>query len=265
LPFHFNTKIGVEPKLRFYSAVLKEWNGQRSDHPVIMDEITVVNKKYADSIVVKREDVEDDQYGNYGLAMEQLGIAAAQLPDQLIWPLLAKGDTTLCWDKQYFFDDDHPWVDATGKSASISNFQRGTSPMWILADLSQEVRKPIILQRRTPPEFVSRVRPDDPSVFDLDEYKYGVRMRIGVNFGLWQYCYASKAALTAANYKAAFAALEGMRKADGSPLGVRPTHLIVPPTLRDEAARLVQVPFETSLNTNPWANSAKLVVEPYFG
>jgi len=37
-----------------------------------------------------------------------MGESAATLADDLVWGLLPKGKTTLCYDGQNFFDSDHP-------------------------------------------------------------------------------------------------------------------------------------------------------------
>ncbi|MDI9348650.1 MAG: Mu-like prophage major head subunit gpT family protein [Candidatus Symbiobacter sp.] len=245
--------------------MLRPWKGQRASHDLKLGEITVENGKFQEKIVIPRDEVEDDQYQNYGMTMEALGIACAQMPDQQIFNLLKNGNSKLCFDKQYFFDNDHPWYDANGRLISISNFQDGpaTNPLWIVADLSQETRRPIIYQQRVPPEFIARTRPDDHHVFDFDEYVYGVRVRAGFSFGLWHYCYASRQTLNMANLRLAFAALEAMRSSNGSPLGVKPTHLVVPTSLREDAMRLVQVPFIDATTTNPWAKSLIPIIDPY--
>ena len=73
----------------------------------------------------------------------------------------------------------------------VSPYLAGTyANYWFVIDSSRAV-KPIILQERSdvPLEFQARENPDDPSVFDRDEYLYGARARYNVGFGLWQTCY----------------------------------------------------------------------------
>jgi hypothetical protein len=62
------------------------------------------------------------------------------------------------------------------------------------------------------------------------------------------------------NYAAAFAALEGMKGDYGRPLGIKPTHLIVPPSLREAAQRLINNAFDAAGASNPWVGTVKLEV-----
>jgi len=78
-------------------------------------------------------------------------------------------------------------------------------------------------------------RPDNEHVFKNDEYLYGVRARVNAGYGLWQLAFGSKADLTAANYAAARAAMMDFRADGERVLGVRPTTLVVPPSLEDRS------------------------------
>jgi len=50
--------------------------------------------------------------GLYGPLMEDLAIEAAYHPDELFFTALVNGETTACFDGQYFFDTDHAWGDS---------------------------------------------------------------------------------------------------------------------------------------------------------
>lgn len=52
----------------------------------------------------------------------------------------------------------------------------GQPATWYLADTSKTI-KPVVYQKRRAPEFVSRVAPNDPKVFDQKTYTYGVDYR----------------------------------------------------------------------------------------
>lgn len=56
---------------------------------------------------------------------------------------------------------------------------------WFLLDTG-EILKPLVYQLREPAEFTARERPDDPKVFDTDQYAYGVRARFSFGYMLWQ-------------------------------------------------------------------------------
>lgn len=64
---------------------------------------------------------------------------------------------------------------------------------WFLFDLSKAI-KPFVYQKRREPQFVSRDRPDDPKVFDLKKFTYGVDYRAGVGVSLPFLCYRSTGA-----------------------------------------------------------------------
>jgi phage major head subunit gpT-like protein len=61
---------------------------------------------------------------------------------------------------------------------------------WFLMDTSKAI-KPIIFQKRKPPEFTMLTNPDDQNVFMRKEYIYGVDCRDNAGYGLWQLAYGS--------------------------------------------------------------------------
>lgn len=64
---------------------------------------------------------------------------------------------------------------------------------FFLFDLSKAI-KPFIYQKRREPQFVSRDRPDDPKVFDLKKFTYGVDYRAGKGVSLPFLAYRSTGA-----------------------------------------------------------------------
>jgi hypothetical protein len=82
--------------------------------------------------------------------------------------------------------------------------------------------------------------PDDANVFHKKQFLYGVDGRCNVGFGFWQFAFASKQALDVAHFAAAFAAIEGMKGDYGRALGIKPTHLVVPPSLARSRAAVDQ-------------------------
>ncbi len=55
--------------------------------------------------------------------------------------------------------------------------------IWYLADLSKPA-KPFVYQPRVAPELVARFNPQDPAVFDLDNFIWGCRARYNVGYTL---------------------------------------------------------------------------------
>jgi phage major head subunit gpT-like protein len=58
---------------------------------------------------------------------------------------------------------------------------------WYLADLSKPI-KPFLFQTRVAPELVARFNPQDPQVFDLDEFIWGARARYNAGYTLPYLC-----------------------------------------------------------------------------
>lgn len=78
--------------------------------------------------------------------------------------------------------------------------------------------------------------------------------------------------LTYANYIAGIQTMGSWVGADGAPLAVRPTHLMVPPQLEGTAKLILESDFlagaaftatSNAPQTNVWKNSTKLIVNPY--
>jgi phage major head subunit gpT-like protein len=149
--------------------------------------------------------------------------------------------------------------DENGAAASVSNFQGGSGTAWYLMDLSRPV-KPLVYQKRADFAFTPLDKDDDANTFFNNQYIYGVRGRSNAGFGLWQLAYASKQDLTAANFRDARKALYAVKSDAGRPLGIRPTHLIVPPSLEEEAITILNAERAADGSTNICAGKAELVI-----
>lgn len=227
----------------------REWVGDRVIQGVKQHGYSIKNKKFEDTVGVPGDKMEDDQYGIYTPLMSQLGQDAREHPDELVWTLLKEGTTRECYDGQPFFDTDHPVLDASGNETSVSNFTDGTGEAWYLMDLNRVI-KPMILQMRKPYRFISLDEQRDENVVMRDEFLYGVDARLNVGFGLWQLAHASKQELTSANFNAVYAAMKGMKGDNGRPLNIRPSLLVVPPSLREQALEVVKAERKANGATN---------------
>jgi phage major head subunit gpT-like protein len=236
---------------------MKEWVGDRIVKDLSLFQYEIVNKNYESTVEVNRNDLEDDQIAVYTPMVQGLAQAAKQHPDTLIFELLQGGFATACYDGQYFFDTDHP----VG-STSVSNTGGGSGTDWYLLDLSRPI-KPLILQMRQKPKFTALDRPEDEHVFMRRMYRYGVDDRKNVGFGLWQLAYGSKDTLNATNYAAARAAMMAFKNDAMRPLGIMPTHLVVPPSLESAAREILEVDRLASGAGNPWYKTAKPIVTPF--
>ncbi len=243
---------------------LREWVGDRVVKDMAAQGYTVTNKLYEGTVGVRRTDIEDDNVGIYTPLFSEMGRAAKAHGDELVFGLLAAGETTLCYDGQNFFDTDHPVypnVDGSGTATLVANLQAGTGAPWYLLDTSRAL-KPLIFQERTTPELEAMTATGDEGVFVRDEYRYGIRYRCNAGFGFWQMAYKSKATLDAANFNAAMAAMQSLKADGGRPLGIKPTVLVVPPTLRADALALIESQ-QIAGSSNPNYRAVQVIVSPW--
>ncbi len=236
---------------------MHEWVGDRVIKDLSGFHYEIVNKSYESTIEVDRDDIQDDQIGVYTPMIQGLAQSAKVHPDILAFALLAAGFNTKCFDGQYFFDTDHEVA-----GASVSNTGGGSGTGWYLMDLSRPI-KPIILQMRKAPEFVAMDKPDDQNVFMRKKFIYGVDDRKNVGFGLWQLAYGSKQTLDATAYAAARAAMMSFTNDEGTPLGIKATHLVVPPTLESAGRTVLEAEKNANGSSNVWYHTAELVVVPW--
>ena len=244
---------------------LREWVGDRVVKDMAAHGYAISNKLFESTVGVKRTDIEDDNVGVYKPLFSEMGRASKAHPDELVFALLKAGGSTLCFDGQYFFDTDHPVyanVDGTGAVTTVSNATAGTGPAWYLLDCSRAI-KPVIFQQRIAPQFTEMTDDKDETVFMKDEYRYGVRARGNVGFGFWQMAHQSKAELTAENFNAAYTAMTSQKADGGRPLGIRPTLLVVPPSLRQQALNITKAELIGNGVTNTNAGLVDTLVTPW--
>lgn len=241
---------------------VREWIGDRLIQNLIEHDYSIKNKDWELTIGVERNHIRDDKLKQYAPMFEEMGRSTGALPDQLVFGLLKAGWATLCYDGQYFFDTDHPVIDADGKTVnSVANTDGGAGAPWFLM-CSNRVLKPVIYQLRQDWEFVSKDAPTDENVFSKKKFIYGADARANVGFGFWQMCWGSKQALTPANYEAARIAISSMKGDHGRPLGLMPDLLVVNPANEGAARRLLNSE-QIGGSDNEWRNTAKLLVSPW--
>lgn len=241
---------------------IREWVGDRLVHSLSASKYTLPNKLFELTVEVLRTKIEDDTYGLYSPIFQKMGADTARHPDEMLFGLLANGITERCYDGQFFFDTDHVGYDTGGNEISASNYVAGANPAWYLFDCSQPL-KPLIYQERMPFDFQALTDPKDENVFMRDKFVYGVRGRSNAGFGLWQLAYRSGEVLDANTFAAARAAMMTLRKSNGKPLGIMPTHLVVPPSLDAKARQLINAELINGGESNIWAKSVQLITTPY--
>lgn len=239
---------------------IKEWISDRQLAVLSQQGYTISNKTWESSIRVKRENIEDDQIGQYSVIAKAFGRQVSEFPDTLSFPLLVAGFNTLCFDGQNFFDTDHPM--AGGTYSNIVGNGTETGEPWFLIDESQ-VLKPILYQNRRPFKFVSLDDLNSEHTFLKNEFLYGVDGRCNVGFGFWQTAVGSRAPLNVANYEKAVEVLQGMQRADGSPLGIRPTTLVVGRKNRAAAKRVIDAMLVNGGDSNIYYKDVDILNSPF--
>lgn len=240
---------------------IKEWVGERQLAQLSQNGYTIVNKTWENSIRVKRENIEDDQIGQYSVLAQAFGQQVAVFPDTLSFPMLVAGFSTLCFDGQYFFDTDHPMAGGT-YSNIVGDPTTDTGEPWFLIDESQ-VLKPILYQKRREFDFKSLDDLNSEHTFLQNEYLYGVDGRCNVGFGFWQTAAGSRAPLTTDNYEAAVKVLQGMKRDSGDPLGIRPTTLVVGPNNRAAAKKIIDAMLINGGDSNIYYKDVDIVDTPF--
>lgn len=242
---------------------VREWIGDRVVQSISEADYSIKEKKWELTVGVDKDDIETDNLGLYATLFEAIGESAGVKPEELIWALLLAGFNTNCYDGQYFFDTDHPVLDANGATISVANTDGGAGAAWFLLDVSRVI-KPLILQvRRDFGEIVAKDKVTDDNVFDRNEYVYGVDARMNVGFGFWQQAWGSKQTLDPAHYETGRTALIGMKGDYGRPLGINPNLLIVGPSNEKAARNIVASQLVNGGETNPWAGTAEVLVVPW--
>jgi phage major head subunit gpT-like protein len=240
---------------------MRLWIGDRQIDALATSGYRIENKPYENTVAIPRPAIETDQYGVYNPLFADLGQTAAENPDDNLYGLMNNGFTTECHDGQFFFDTDHPVLDADGAEHSVSNFMGGNGAPWFLMCTKKQL-KPTVFQERVKPRLVSLDDPTNERVFMKNEFVHGVDCSQGFGYGLWQLCIASRKDLTPANYAEARTAMSTMLGDRNRPLGMQGDTLLVPGNYEEKGRRLLKAGTETGGGDNPWVNSAELIVEP---
>ena len=246
---------------------LAKWIGDRNIQSMKSQAYTITNDDYESTVGVDRNDIEDDNLGVYSPIFKEMGNAAAIHPDEMIFPLLAAGFTTLCYDGQNYFDEEHPVypnADGTGTAVSTANMAADvdyTGGAWYVLDTSKAL-KPLIFQERKKPNLLAMTKMDDEAVFTRKEYRYGVDCRDAAGFGFWQLAFANKRALTPDNLWDSIEKMRSFTADGGRKLGIKPTMLVVPASMEKLATRMLERELDSN-SSNELKGRVELLVADY--
>ncbi|MDK1288496.1 Mu-like prophage major head subunit gpT family protein [Pseudoalteromonas umbrosa] len=246
---------------------LQKWVGDRTIKSMKAHAYSIVNEDYEATVGVDRNEIEDDELGIYKPIFEEMGRSAAIHPDEMVFPLLAAGFTTLCYDGQNYFDTDHPVypnVDGTGTPVSVANMAEdvgyGGVP-WFVLDTSKALL-PVIFQVRKKPQFTSMTKIDDEAVFTSKTFRYGTDCRDAAGFSFWQLAFGNKRALTPDNLWDSIKKMRDFKADGGQKLAIRPTTLVVPPELEDVATKMLERELDAN-SSNELKGRLHLLVADY--
>lgn len=92
--------LGMAPAMR-------EWLGGRSAKDLREFSYTLANKEHEATLEVKVPELRRDKSGQLMLRIAELADRVSAYPAKLISTLIENGESTACYDGQYFFDTDH--------------------------------------------------------------------------------------------------------------------------------------------------------------
>jgi phage major head subunit gpT-like protein len=241
---------------------VREWIGPRQIQNLMQSDYSIKEKALELTMSVDKDDIETDNLGIYGPLFTEMGMATGAQWDMMVFAQLASGFATNCYDGQFFFDTDHPVLDANGATVNVANTDGGAGTAWFLLDTSRAL-KPILLQKRKDFQFTALDNTTDQNVFMNREFIYGADARANTGFGFWQMAWGSKQTLNAANYAIARAGIGGMKGDYGRPLGLSGKLLVVPPSLESAGRQILNSEYGTGGVTNEWKGTAELLVCPW--
>lgn len=253
------TAVEVYPFLKSLPR-MREWLGDRFIHSLEGGEFSIKNRKFELTEGVERDAIEDDTYGLYAPVFSEFGRSSREHPNELAVEVLENNPK--CFDGQNLFDSDHPVLDESGEEQSVSNDMGGSGPAWYVMDLSRAI-DPVIFQKRRDYGFRAITNLNDSEVFMKDKFLFGSDARVNAGPGLWMLVVRSKQTFNAENYKAAREALQAMTGDYGRPLALRHTHTMVPTIMEGAARKVVVNSLASGGETNEWANTSKLIINPW--
>lgn len=103
------------------APVMREWVGGRAAQGFRTNGINVANKVFEATVEVDIDDVRRDKTGQIMERVNDLPGRAQQHRSSLLSALIVAGDSTACYDGQYFFDTDHSEGDSGTQSNSITH------------------------------------------------------------------------------------------------------------------------------------------------
>lgn len=99
------------------SPAMREFIAGRSPKELKENSFTITNKDYETSIRIQSKDMRRDKLNMIQMRVNQLTSRALDHPAKLLSSLIIAGESTTCYDGQFFFDTDH----SEGSSGTQTN------------------------------------------------------------------------------------------------------------------------------------------------
>lgn len=99
---------------------MREWIGGRQAKGFTENGITIVNKHYEATLEILKREMRRDKTGQIMARVDEFAQRANAHWASLLSTLIINGESTACYDGQYFFDTDHAEADSGTQSNDIS-------------------------------------------------------------------------------------------------------------------------------------------------
>jgi phage major head subunit gpT-like protein len=110
--------LGMAPAMR-------EWVGGRNAKGFQINGITIANKTFEATLEVDLDDVRRDKTGQLLSRVNDLAFRAEQHRAKLLSDLIIAGESTACYDTQFFFDTDHNYSHVGGEFTTAQDNDLG--------------------------------------------------------------------------------------------------------------------------------------------
>lgn len=101
---------------------LREWVGGRQAKGLRTTGLTIVNKVFEATLKVLVDEIRRDKTGQVMVRVNELADSAVNHIEELVTTLIITGDTSVCYDGQYFFDTDHAEGNNSTSQANLITF-----------------------------------------------------------------------------------------------------------------------------------------------
>lgn len=153
---------------------VREYLGDRTYNKLRGATYTLANREWEVSMEIEKKDIADDRLGLYDGAITTLAQRAARHPDKLLMQAIMNGESTACFDGQFFFDTDHSWggsgsqdndlsyAAATGTTPTVDEFllsyeQARSAMMGFVDDSGEPLHEDVITGIDSGVQFVALV------------------------------------------------------------------------------------------------------------